>query len=90
MKMYLKTKKQFESLSVEDKRIIKEVLELIHPTQIWVSIILNKPPKGIRRTSHGFDILTSTSHQMSEYVRVNSKIVKQSIEITKLKTWVGE
>lgn len=87
--MHLTTKKQFESLSVEDKRIIKEVLEIIHPTQIWVSIILNKPPKGIL-ASHGFQILTSTSHQMSEYVRVNSKIVKQSVEITKLKTWVGE
>jgi hypothetical protein len=85
---YLKTKKQFESLSVQDKRIIKEVLEIIRPTQIWVSIILNNPPKGIR-TSHVFQIRAWTSHQMSEYVRVNSKIVKQSIEITKLKTWAS-
>ena len=86
---YLKTKKEFDALSVEDKRVIKEVLKALHPTQVWVSIILNNPPKGIR-TSRVFQVLASSSDQMSEYVRVNSKIVKQSIEITKLKTWVGE
>jgi len=87
---YLMTKTQFDSLNASEKNDIKLAIEQLHSTHIWVSITLKNPPKGILisrvHSTSGYD-----SHQMSEYVRVDSRIVKQSIEVTKIKAWlVGE
>lgn len=85
---HLMTKKQFDNLNVFEQRDVKSAIAQLHSTHIWVSITLKTPPKGIL-ISRVHSTLGVTSHEMSEYVRINSKIAKQSVEITKIKSWVA-
>lgn len=84
---YLKTKKQFDALNSFEKRDVKEIMESLHHTMIWVAIELRKPPKGVAM-SKVYCSVPSTSSMMSVYVNTNSSIAKNSIEITKIKSWL--
>lgn len=86
---YLKTKAQFDALNSVEKRDVKEAIAKLHATHIWASITLKNPPKGIL-ASQVHSTLGVSSHALSEYVRTNNTIAKQVVEITKMKSWIGE
>jgi len=85
---YLMTKKQFDNLNVFEQRDVKDRIGGIHKDFIWVSITLKNPPKGLEM-SRVKGALFSSSHNMTDYVRMNNKIAKQSVEITKIKSWIA-
>ncbi len=85
---YLMTKKQFDNLNAFEQRDVKELIKGIHSEFIWASITLKNPPKGLDM-SRVKVALFSSSHNMTDYVRMNNKIAKQSVEITKIKSWVA-
>jgi len=84
---YLKTKAQFDKLNAVEQNAVKEALGFLDQSYIWVSIELRNPPKGIL-ASRVYCTTGVSSHTLSEYVRVNSSIVKQVVEITKIKSWL--
>ena len=84
---YLKTKAQFDKLNSVEQNDVKEALAMLHPSHIWVSIELKNPPKGIL-ASRIYCTTGVSSNTLSEYVRTNSSIVKQVVEVTKKKSWL--
>ena len=84
---HLKTKAQFDNLNEFEKRDVATLIHDAHESFIWVAIELRNPPKGLDM-SRVYGAQFSSSHNMSEYVRVGSSIAKNSVEITKVKSWL--
>ena len=84
---YLKTKAQFDNLNEFEKRDVLVAIHSLHSSHIWVSIELKNPPKGIL-ASRVYCTTGVSSNTLSEYVRTNSSIVKQVVEVTKIKSFL--
>jgi GTP cyclohydrolase FolE2 len=90
MATYLTTKRKFQALNEFEKRDVQYVLDnFVHKSHVYVQIELRNPPKGIDM-SRVYGSLGICDYNMKEYIRMNSKIVKQSVSVEQIKSWLNE
>jgi hypothetical protein len=90
MATYLTSKRQFDKLNEFERKDVQQILDnFLHKSHTFVSIELRKPPKGIQM-SVVYGSLGICEFNMKEYIRMNSKIVKQSVAVETVKSWLNE